>query len=173
MTTPGKKRAVRPNRGSTLRPRAESPRRHFLYVDVTKDEHKKIQEYCVEQKLSVSQFLADLMIKDALKTKPKRKRKVTIRAEFELTQEEQEKLELLIRLRNKGSLGQFIHELIQPNLEVQRLHAPIETMPLRYYLSQDEHETITKHIAGKGMAARNYGVTLALKAIDKARNKQK
>jgi hypothetical protein len=46
-------------------------------------------------------------------------------------------------------------------------------MPLRYYLSQDEHETITKHIAGKGMAARNYGVTLALKAIDKARNKQK
>ena len=104
------------------------------------------------------------MIKDALKTKTKRKRKVTIRAEFELTPEEQEKLELPIRLRNKGSIGQFIHELLQPNLEVQRLHAPVETMPLRYYLSQDEHETITKHIAGKGMAARNYGVTLALKA---------
>jgi hypothetical protein len=173
MTTTTKKYAVRPNRGSSLRPRGDSPRRHFLYVDVTTEEHKKIQEYCLEHKVSVSQFLADIMMKDALQPKPKRKQKVTIRAEFELTPEDQEKLELLIRLHNKGSIGQFIQELIQPSLDVQRLHAPVETMPLRYYLSEEEHQTITKHVASKGIAARNYGVTLALKAIDKMRSKQR
>ena len=172
MTNAKKKEAVRPNRGSSLRPRGESPRDHFLYVDVTKEEQKKIHEYCLEQKISVSQFLADLVIKDAAQPKPNRKEKVTIRVEFQLTPDEQEKLELLIRMHQKDSIGQFVRELLQPSLEVQRLHAPLETTPLRYYLSEDEHEMVTKHMASKGIAARNYGVVLALKAIAKGRNKQ-
>src|SRR5215467_8663995 len=161
-----KKPAVRPNRGSSLRPRAETPRRHFLYLDVTKEEQKKIHEYCQQKKISVSQFLADLVIKDA-KSKPKRKEKVTIRAEFEVTPEEEEKLELLLRLHQKGSIGQFVSELLRPSLEVQKMHAPVETTPLRYYLSEDEHKIVTKHMASKGIAARNYGALLALKAIEK------
>lgn len=172
MTTDTRKQPVRPNRGSSLRPRAETPRRHFFYVDVTKQEHKRIQEYCIEQKISVSQFLAELMMDDALQSKPKRKQKVIVRAELELTVEEQEKLELLLRMRNK-SLGQFLYELIQPNLEVQRLHTPLEMIPIRCYLSGEEHETITKHVANKGIAVKNYGGLLAIKAIDKARTRQK
>jgi hypothetical protein len=167
-----KKPAVRPNRGSSLRPRASTPRRHFLYLDVTKEEQKKIHEYCQQKKISVSQFLADLVIKDA-KSKPKRKEKVTIRAEFEVTPEEQEKLELLLRLHQKDSIGQFVSELLRPNLQVQRLHAPAETTPLRYYLSEEEHEIVTKHMASKGIATRNYGALLALKTIDKIRKKEK
>jgi hypothetical protein len=165
-----KKPAVRPNRGSSLRPRAETPRRHFLYLDVTKEEQKKIHEYCQQKKISVSQFLADLVIKDA-KSKPKRKDKITIRAEFEVTPEEQDKLSLLLRLHQKDSIGQFVSELLRPTLEVQKMHAPVETTPLRYYLSEDEHETVTKHMAGKGIAARNYGALLALKAIEKLQKK--
>lgn len=174
MSTPTKNKAIRPNRGSVLRPRAKSPRTHFLYVDVTQEEQKKIHDYCLDQKVSVSQFFADIMMQEALKAKtnPRRKEKVTIRAEFELTPDEQEKLELLVRLRNKGSISQFIYELIQPQLEVQRLHSSIDTIPLRYYLSSEEHEAITKHLVGKGIAARNYGVMLALKVIDKADSKQ-
>lgn len=171
MTAETKKRPVRPNRGSSLRPRAETPRRHFLYIDVTKEEHKKLQEYCIEHKISVSQFLGELMMEDALQPKPK-KQKVIARAELELTAEEHEKLELLLRLQNKP-LSQFLYELIQPNLEVQRLHTPLETIPIRCYLSEEEHETITKHVASKGMAAKNYGGLLAIKAIDKARARQK
>ena len=173
MTTETKKRPVRPNRGSSLRPRAETPRHHFLYVDVTKEEHKRIQEYCIEHKISVSQFVAERMIEDAQQAKPKQKQKVIIRAEFELTVEEQEKLELLLRLRQKKSLGQYLYELIQPNLEVQRFHTPLETIPIRCYLSEDEHETITKHVASKGIAVKNYGGLLAIKAIDKARTRHK
>jgi hypothetical protein len=168
-----KKPVVRPNRGSALRPRAETPRRHFLYLDVTKEEQQKIRDYCVQQKISVSQFLADLVIKDATKSKPKRKENVTIRAEFEVTPEEYEKLELLLRLRQKDSIGQFVSELLRPNLEIQRLHSPVETTALRYYLSEDEHEIVTKHMASKGIAARNYGALLALKAIEKLQKKRK
>jgi hypothetical protein len=173
MTGETKKRPVRPNRGNSLRPRAETPRRHFLYVDVMKEEHKRIQEYCIEHKISVSQFVAELMMEDALQAKPKQKQKVIVRAEFELTLEEEEKLELLLRLRQKKSLGQFLYELIQPNLEVQRFHTPLETIPIRCYLSEEEHETITKHAASKGIAVKNYGGLLAIKAIDKARTRQK
>jgi len=172
MTTTTKKRIVRPNLGGSLRPRAEAPRRHFLYLDVTKEEQKQIHKYCKQKKISVSQFLADIVIKDA-KSKPKSKDKITIRAEFEVTPEEQEKLELLLRLRQKTSIGQFVSELLRPNLEVQRLHAPVETTPLRYYLSEEEHEIVTKHMASKGIAARNYGALLALKAIEKLRKKGK
>jgi monoamine oxidase len=167
-----KKSVVRPNLGGSLRPRAETPRRHFLYLDVTKEEQKKIHEYCKQKTISVSQFLADIVIKDA-KSKPKRKDKITIRAEFEVTPEEQEKLELLIRLHQKDSIGQFVSELLRPNLQVQKVHAPAETTPLRYYLSEEEHEIVTKHMASKGIATRNYGALLALKAIDKIRKKGK
>jgi hypothetical protein len=121
----------------------------------------------------VSQFLAELMMEDALQSKPKQKQKVIVRAEFELTVEEQEKLELLLRLRQNKSLGQFLYELIQPNLEVQRLHTPLEMIPIRCYLSEEEHETITEHVASKGIAVKNYGGLLAIKAVDKARTGQK
>lgn len=167
-----KKSVVRPNLGGSLRPRADTPRRHFLYLDVTKEEQRKIHEYCKQKRISVSQFLADIVIKDA-KSKPKSKEKITIRAEFEVTPEEQEKLELLLRLRQKGSIGQFVSELLRPALEVQRLHAPVETTPLRYYLSEEEHEIVTKHMASKRIAARNYGALLALKAIEKLQKKGK
>ena len=167
-----KKSVIRPNLGGSLRPRAETPRRHFLYLDVTKEEQKKIHEYCKQKKISVSQFLADIVIKDA-KSKPKRKEKVTIRAKFEVTPEEQEKLELLLRLHQKDSIGQFVSELLRPTLEVQKMHAPVETTALRYYLSEDEHEIVTKHMAGKRIAARNYGALLALKAIEKLQKKGK
>jgi len=173
MTAAPKNQVVRPNRGSSLRPRAEAPRRNFFYVDVTKEEQAKIHQYCLENQISVSQFFADLVLQDAAKPKPKHQKKVMVRAEFELTPDEHEKLELLMRLHQKSSIGQLVRDLIQPSLEVQRVHATLETTPLRYYLSEEEHETVTKHIASKGIAARNYGVVLALKAIDKAHKKQK
>ena len=173
MASSSKRQTIRPNRGSTLRPRAETPRRRFLYADFTKEEQREIHEYCLERKLSVSQSLAELAIEDAAKPADQRKQKITIRAEFEVTPEEQDKLALLVRLHQKDSIGQFLRELLQPNLEVTRLHAPLETIPLRYYLSDEEHEKVLKRAATKGIAARNYGVMLALKAIRKGRKKRK
>jgi len=160
-----KKRAVRPNLGGSLRPQAETPRHRFLYTDVTKAEHEKIQQYCKDKQISVSQFLADLMLQDALQPHAKRKQKVNVRLEFDLTAEELDKLQLLTRLHQKQSIGQFVREILQPYLEIQRLHAPLETTAIRYYLSDEEHERVTKHLASKGISARNHAAMLALKAV--------
>jgi hypothetical protein len=156
---------VRPNLGGPLRPHAETPRRHFLYTDVTKDEHDKIQQYCADRQLSVSQFLADLMLQEALKPRPKRKQKLTVRPEFDLTPEELDKLQLIVRLHQKASIGEFIREILQPYLEMQRVHSPLETTTLRYYLSEEEHEKVIRHVTSMGISARNYAAMLALQAI--------
>lgn len=168
-----RKQIIRPNLGGLLRPRAEAPRRNFQYVEVTKEERKAIRDYCIANRISVSQFLADVVLEDARKPQPNRRQKVIVHAELELTLEEQEKLELLTRMHQKNSVGDFIREILQRNLEVQRLHAPLQTTALRYYLSEDEHQMVSKHMAGKGMAARNYAVMLALKALAKAPDRQK
>jgi hypothetical protein len=168
-----KKLIVRPNFGNPLRPRAKTKREHFLVTDVSKDEQKEILRHCLEKKISVSQFLADVVLQDAADPKPARQQKVTIRVELELTGEEQEKLELLVRLNKKDNLGQLIRELLQPSLDMQRTHAPLETTSLRYYLSKEEHETATRHMAAKGISARNYAAMLALKAIARDSAKRK
>lgn len=173
MADDTKKPANRPNRGGILRSLAEAPRKRFLYTDVTKEEHQKILDYCEERTVSVSQFLADLVLTEARRPKSKRKQNVVVWAKLVMAPEDEEKLELLVRMHKKDSLGEYIMEALQPNLDVQRVHAPLETIPLRYYLSDEEHDAVIQHIEAKGIAARNYGVMLALKAIKKAYKKRK
>jgi hypothetical protein len=168
-----KKRAARPNLGGTLRPQAEAPRRRFLYTDVTSDEYQKIQQYCRDRQISVSQFLADLTLKDAAKSKTKRKQKVIVNAKLELTPEEQDKLELLARLHQKQSVSEYVRDILEPNLKLRSIHTPLNTTELRFYLSEEEHEKVTKHMASKGISARNYAAMLALRTISRERKKQK
>lgn len=168
-----KKPSIRPNVGGVLRPQAEAPRCEFLYVHVTKEEQAQIQQYCIDNNISVSQFLADLVLKEAMKSPAKGTERIVVKAEFELTRDELDKLELLIKFHQKSTIGEFIREVLQPHLDLQRIHAPIPRKPLRYYLSEYERHIVTTHIAGKGMAARYYPVMLALKTIAKDREKQK
>jgi|SRR5205809_4716937 len=168
-----KKRVIRPNLGSSLRPRAKTPRKQFLDTDVTKEEQQEILQYCLNNKISVSQFLADLVIEDATKQQPNRRQKVVVNAQFEVTYEQQEKLEVLMRLHKKDTLGELIRELLTPNLDLERPQGPLETTTLRYYLSKEEHEMVTNHIASKGITARNYAAMLALKTLSQQRKRYK
>jgi hypothetical protein len=161
-----KKRAIRPNLGGSLRPQADTPRRHFLYTDVTMAEHAKIQQHCAKRQISVSQFLAEIMLQEALKPRPRRKQKITVQPKLDLTPEHLDKLQLLVRLHQKESIGEFILEILQPYLEMQRLHTPVETSSLRYYLSEQEHAKVIKHVTTLGISARNYAALLAIRAID-------
>lgn len=160
-----KKPVIRPNLGGTLRPQAETPRRRFLYTDVTDAERKRIVDYCKERQISVSQFLADLVLHEAAKPRSKRKQKVIVRAEIEMTPEEQGKLELLMRLHQKESVGEFLRTLLEHQLKVQRLHTPLQTRSVRFYLSNEEHEKVIQHIESTGISARNYGAMLALRKL--------
>jgi hypothetical protein len=152
------------------RTQAKSPRERFLYTNLTEDEFKEISKYCRENQISISQFFADLLIEDATRSKGKTQEKLTL--QIELTPEEHEKLELLARLHKKESIGDFVREAIQPELKIQRLHAPTKTKHVRYYFSNDEHQMVTKHLKEHGKSASNYPATLALRTIRKASRKQ-
>lgn len=151
------------------RTQAKSPRERFLYTNLTEDEFKEISRYCIENHISISQFFADLLIQDASKSKGKGQQKTTL--EIELTSEEHERLELLTRLHKKESIEDFVREVLQPELKIQRLHAPTKTKYVRYYFSDDEHQMVTTHMKQLGKSPSNYPATLALRTIRKAKKR--
>lgn len=168
-----KKRVERPNLGGTLRPYAETPRRRFLYTDLTQSEYDKLREYCVKNQISLSQVLADLVLEDAAKPKPQKRSKVVVNLKLEFTPEEQDRLQLLARLRDKASVEELVREVLEPDLKLQKLHSSLETKQVRFYLSEEEHERVTSHIASTGMSVRNYAAMLVVRQIQKTNQKHK
>jgi len=166
------KTVSRPNTGNRLRLRANTARLRFLEADVTPEQHSKILEYCLNHKISVSQFLADLILQDAAKART-RKGTTRIKLHFEVTPEELEKLEMLVHFHQKDNVGELVRELLQPHLALQRIHVSTESKAVRFYLSDDEHEAVTKYIARRGITARKYVAFLALRAIANSRKGRK
>ncbi|HEV2962219.1 MAG TPA: hypothetical protein VG649_10375 [Candidatus Angelobacter sp.] len=160
-----KKRVIRPNLGSALRPKTNAPRKHFLTVDLTKEEHQQILQRCLAHGISLSQFFADLVLADATNSKPERKQKMVVKFELELTADEYDKLEMLARVHEKSDLNELVYDLLMPNLELERLHSPMDPITVRYYLSKEEHDIVTRHVASKGFSACNYTAMLARKAV--------
>lgn len=168
-----KKRTARSRAGGWPRPHAASLRERFLWADVTDQEHTEIQKYCRRNQISVSQFMAHLMLTDAARPKRKHKQNVVLRPEIELTAQQNNKLELLARLNQKTSIGEYILDILGPQFALQRLHAPAKTKMLRYYLSEEERQTVMNRIAASGLSATNYAAMLALRAVRKPGKKRK
>jgi tRNA(Glu) U13 pseudouridine synthase TruD len=166
-----KRRVIRPNLGGILRTPDKEPRRRFLYVEVTKEEKNKIRDHCVRKKISISQYLAELMLADAAKPKPAQN--VHLKMEFELAPEEYEKLELLAFQREKKSIHELMRELIQENLDIQKMHSNRNRLFLRFYLSEGEHAIVFSHIAAKNIPAGKYATMVALKALNLERTQSK
>jgi hypothetical protein len=166
------KPVLRPNTGNRLRLRAKTARLRFVETDVTPEEHSQLVTYCLKHKVSVSEFLADLILQDAV-TARTRKGTVRLNIQVDLPQEEFDKLELLAHLHKKDDISDLIRDLIRPHLELQRIHVPTKTRSVRFYLSDDEHDIVTTHIASRGITARKYVSFLALKVITKARKGSK
>jgi len=160
-----RKRVIRPNLGSVLRPKTSGPRKHFLTVDLTKEEHQQILQHCLAHGISLSQFFADLVLADATEAKAERKQRVRVKIEFDLTPDEYDKLEMLARVHGKSDLNELVHDLLMPNIELERLHSPMNPVIVRYYLSKEEHDIVTRHVASKGFSACNYTAMLARKAV--------
>jgi hypothetical protein len=140
-------------------------------VEVTKEEKSKIRDHCLRKRISISQYLAELMLADAAKPKPTKN--VTLKMEFELAPEEYEKLELLAFLREKKSVHELTRELIQENLDIQKMHSHRKRLFLRFYLSKEEHATVFSHIAAKNIPAGKYATMVALKALNLERTQAK
>ena len=148
------------------------PRHRFLETDVTSEECEQIVEYCLANRISVSQFLADLILEAAAAAKV---RKPAVRIDdLELTAKEYDKLELLVHLHKKNSVAELIRDLLQPHLESQKVHAPSEkARSLRFYLDDREHETVTTYLANRGLTARKYVCYLAIRTIAKSRKNRR
>jgi hypothetical protein len=157
------KPALRPNTGNRLRLRGKTARQRFIEADVTPDQHRQILEHCLRNKISVSEFLSELILQDAAAHKSRKGRRVS--TEVGLSEVEYAKLELLVYLHGKESVSDLIRELLQPHLDLQRFHVPTETKTVRLYLSDQEHELATQHIARRGITARKYVSFLALKEL--------
>ncbi len=148
------------------------PRHRFLETDVTNEEHKQIVDYCLTNRVSISQFLADLILEAAATAKV---RKPAVRIDdLELAADDYDKLELLVHLHKKNSVGDLIRDLLQPHLDSQKLHGPTEkARSLRFYLDDREHETVTTFLVNRGLTARKYVCYLAIKTIAKLRKTRK
>jgi len=173
--TPPTTTQVRPANGSPLRKKAESPRNHYLLSDVTKDEKRQILDYCIRHKVSVSQFLAELVLEDAKKSGRRGsgdEEEEVITVTLRIPRTQNKKLALLARLQEK-TVDELIQELVLPSLESRQPPGTLETETIRYYLSKDEHQIVKKHIARQGMSARNYAAILAVEAIAQEKKKRK
>lgn len=155
---------TRPNAGGNLRGHGARPRQHYLEAEVTAQERKQIVQYCVKHKISISEFLAELILKDAGKANTA-KGVVRIR-DLHFPVEDYTKLELLAHLNRRNSVGELIRELLQPHIDLRRVFGPNDkAKSLRFYLNDDEHQKVTEYLDKRGVTARKYVAFLALKAI--------
>lgn len=161
-----KDRNTNPKTGG-LRRQPESQTRRFIWADASQEEHEEIRAYCRQKGISISQFMAHVVLKDTTSSKSRRKQGIILKPEIKLTPQQHDKLEVLARLHRKKSVGEFILDILLPELELQRLHVPGKKRMLRYSLTEQQHKRVISHIAPSGLSATNYATMLALRAIRK------
>jgi hypothetical protein len=167
--TPAKKPPFYPGVGGVPRKKSKSHRTRVVLTDVTAKEKEIIIKHCLDHKISVSAYLADLALADAQKApKEKHSQEFTLT----LTYEDVQKLMLLARVKQK-SAAELLTEFITRPLANKQPHGAVETENLRLYLNDEEHEIIRKHVGRTGVSARNYVALLALQDIAKQSSAKK
>lgn len=159
--TSRKKRAVK-----MTRPKAKGPRLNYLVTNVTSEEKRVIDDHCAHRGVSVSSFLADLMLKEVRNAPKVREKgeKVTVTLRF--SQQELDKLNILSRVREM-SMAELLHEGLKPSLGKRQAPSKVEWESVRCWLSRQEHAEITRYLKSRRLSARTYLAHKALKAIGK------
>ncbi len=162
--------SAKKTRSEKLAPRkAGSARTHYLLAQVTKKEKQAILEYCDRHNLSVSAFLTQVALEDA-RAKKKAVPEEPLTITINLPANHRAKLLYMARLRQK-SIEQLVEEFIAPKLaKNQRGPGANFTLPtetLRYYLNDEEHALIKKHMEKEHVSSRHYLAQLAVQAIEK------
>jgi hypothetical protein len=135
-------------------------RTHAIVTDVTEEEKQEIIKHCLEKRQSVSQYLAQLALADMEKGESNEEggeEQITLT----FTAPEMRKLRMMARI-SQSSVSEIIFDSLSARLKYKRLHGSLQPDLLRFYVTPEEHERIKKHIASKGMSARNYIALLAL-----------
>jgi hypothetical protein len=162
--TSRKKRVAKRGAYALTRPKAGAPRLKYLVTNVTAAEKRSIDEYCQSRGISVSAFLAGLILKEVQKAPNSRDKDEEVTVTLRLSRQDLDKLSILGRLQQK-TMADLLHDGLKPSLSKRKGPSHVEWESLRCWLSKDEHKAIKKYLDKNHLSARSYLALLALKAV--------
>ncbi len=163
---PRKKRAGKRGAYAASRPKIGAPRHRYLVTTVTGKEKDAITEYCDRHGISVSSFLAGLILEDAQRPAMSRQQGEEITVTLRLSKQDLDKLRIFAR-RQQKTMAEMLQEGLKPQFRKRQTPSTLQWETLRCWLSNDEHKTIMKYLDKNRLSARTYLALLALQAIDK------
>jgi hypothetical protein len=156
-----KKPAKKTGAYTVSRPDVGAPRRNYLVTSVTEKEKEAITEYCSRHGISVSAFLAELVLKDAKRSPNSEQEDEEITVTLKLSSRDIDKMRIFARLEEK-TIEELLQELVQPGVQKRQTASALQMQTLRCWLSNEEHRIIKKYLAKYRLSARNYLALLAL-----------
>jgi hypothetical protein len=142
-----------------------SVRNRHLLAAVTHEEKREIIKYCTDRRIAISQFLAEIVLREA---RYKGKRALG-RVVIDLPYQQHAKIDYLAAARG-ATVEECIYELIQPSLDKQRAWNTPKEEILRYYLSGEEHKLVTQYMAKHNLSSRHFLGLLAKRHIAHVRS---
>jgi hypothetical protein len=149
-----------PKKNSKKRFGTKSVRIHHLLAAVTREDKREIIKYCTTRKITISEFLAEIALREARYKGKRARRRITI----DLPYEQHAKIDYLATAR-RITIEECIYEFIQPALDKQRAWKTPKEETLRYYLSEEEHELVTHYMAKHNLSSRHFVGLLAKRYI--------
>lgn len=149
------------------RPKSGAPRRHYLVTNVTEKEKQAITQYCDRRGMSVSAFLAQLVLDQAGKSPRDDRDDQEITITLRLPSREIDKMRIFARLEEK-TIEELLQERLQPSFQKRQTASSLHLETLRCWLSNEEHRAIKRYLAKNRLSARNYLALLALRAINQS-----
>ena len=143
----------------------KSVRTRHLLAAVSREEKREISKYCTARKIAISQFLAEITLREA-RYKGKR---VPRRVVIDLPYEQHAKIDYLAAARG-ATVEECIYQFIQPPLGKQKAWNTPKQETLRYYLSEEEHRQVVQYMAGHNLSSRHFVGLLAKRHIAHVKN---
>ena len=138
----------------------KSVRRRHLLAAVTPAAKREIIKYCAARKIAVSEFLAEITLREArYKGKPA-VRRVTIALPYQ----EHTKIDYLDSGRGI-TVEEFIYQLMHPVLDKQKAWNTPKQETLRYYLSNEEHRQVINYMTKHNFSSRHFVGLLAVRHV--------
>jgi hypothetical protein len=128
---------------------------------VSREEKRRIIKYCTDHKMTISEFLAALMLREARFTGKSAQREITIKLPYQ----EHAKIEYLANAQGI-TVADFLADLVRPAMAKQKAWYTNKQYLLRYYLSNEEHELVIKYLTKHKLSARYFVGLLAVRHVN-------
>ena len=142
---------------------SKAVRNLYMVAGFSPAEKRKIIQYCQANRISVSNFLANLALGE-VRNSPRKPREEEITIKLKVPREQNAKIQMFARRQNK-TVAQFFRDLLLPTLKKGKTSFTAKTETLRYYVSAEQHRLIKAYLKAKRLSSRTFISYLALEAI--------